>query len=121
MKEWETILEIKKDNYSKIDNDLLNINNSLNKYYQEFKDEIIKYNNKYFKLNEEIQKIKTNLQNARERQINYSKKISLRKPKKIFDEDYLFTDIKENNSLNINIEKKILINGKNKYKIVLIK
>ena len=80
----------------------------MNKYYQEFKDEIIKYNNKYFKLNEEIQKIKTNLQNARERQINYSKKISLRKPKEIFDEDYLFADIKENNSLNINIEKKNL-------------
>ena len=108
MKEWETILEIKKEIYSKIDNDLLNINNSVNKYYQEFKDDNIKYNNKLFNLNEEIQKIKTNLQNARERQLNYSKKISLRKSKKAFDEDYLFTDLKENNSLNINIEKKNL-------------
>ena len=41
IKEWETILEVKKDIYSKIDNDILNISNSLNSYYKEFKDEFL--------------------------------------------------------------------------------
>ena len=104
IKEWDVIKEDKKDIYNKIDNDILNLNNSLKNYSSSFNDELDIYNKKYLQLCEEINILKKNIGSTRERQINYSKKISLKKSKKAFDEDFLFIESKGNKRLSVNLE-----------------
>ena len=101
-KEWKSMEEMKKIIYSKIDTDILNINNSMDNNYNEFKDELNKLNIKCLNLKSEIE----NLRNKRERQLNYSKKINLKYPQNAFDEDYLYKDTKLNKRFSISLENK---------------
>ena len=101
MKEWRTIGDIRK-NIEKVDTDILNIQNSIDNNYKEFKDELNEYNLKYLDLKSDFE----NLKNKRERQMIYSKKISLKQPKRGLGEDYLFKNTKINRRFSVSLENK---------------
>ena len=104
--EYDNILEIKKEIYSKIDSDIKNINDLINNNYKELQTELDKYNIQYLNIKEEFEKMKISILSNRERRINYSKNLNLSsKKKKSFDEDSLIIDKMANKRLSINLDK----------------
>ena len=104
--EYDNILEIKKEIYSKIDSDIKNINDLINNNYKELQTELDKYNIQYLNIKEEFEKMKISILSNRERRINYSKNLNLSsKKKKSFDEESLIIDKMANKRLSINLDK----------------